>query len=188
MPVPVAIRTCPPEVELDAPALIEIIPPVFDAEAGAFVIPPSKTIWPPCPVFVVPVDAPASKVTTPPAPVSPSPTDKLIYPPLPPAAVPVLTLMDPESPPPLFCVDKVMSPELAPLLVVSPEKIVRKNESLWKTKFSKMNLKEDELIDILSNNPALIERPIIEYKNSGVLARPIENLIAFHEKVGELNN
>lgn len=87
--------------------------------------------------------------------------------------------------------NKLTSKNISDLLKkinLSPEEIVRKNESLWKTKFSKMNLKENELIDILSNNPALIERPIIEYKNSGVLARPIENLIAFHEKVGELNN
>lgn len=87
--------------------------------------------------------------------------------------------------------NKLTSKKISDLLEkinLSPEKIVRKNESLWKTKFSKMTLKKDELIDVLSNNPSLIERPIIEYKNSGVLARPIENLIAFHQKVGELNN
>ena len=87
--------------------------------------------------------------------------------------------------------NKLTSKNISDLLKkinLSPEKIVRRNESLWKTKFSKMNLKEDELIDILSNNPTLIERPIVEYKNSGVLARPIENLIDFHQKVGGLNN
>ena len=50
-----------------------------------------------------------------------------------------------------------------------------------------MNLKEDQLIDVLSENPSLIERPIVEYENSGVLARPIENLISFDQKVGGLN-
>ena len=45
--------------------------------------------------------------------------------------------------------NKLTSKNISDLLKkinLSPEKIVRKNESLWKTKFSKMNLKEDELI------------------------------------------
>ena len=52
-------------------------------------------------------------------------------------------------------------------------------------KYSKMDLNENELIDILSNNPILMERPIVEFKDFGVLARPIENLFEFHKNEGE---
>ena len=85
---------------------------------------------------------------------------------------------------------KLTSKDISKLLNkinLKPIEITRKNEIIWKKKFSKMNLKEDQLIDVLSENPSLIERPIVEYENSGVLARPIENLISFDQKVGELN-
>ena len=75
--------------------------------------------------------------------------------------------------------------ELLKKINLSPQEIIRKNETLWKKKYSKMDLNEKELIDILSNNPILIERPIVECKDFGVLARPIENLFEFHQNVGE---
>ncbi len=56
---------------------------------------------------------------------------------------------------------------------------------LYGKKYSKMDLNENELIDILSNNPILMERPIVEFKDFGVLARPIENLFEFHQNVGK---
>ena len=75
--------------------------------------------------------------------------------------------------------------ELLKKINLSPKEIIRKNETLWKKKYSKMDLNENELIDILSNNPILMERPIVEFKDFGVLARPIENLIGFHKNVVE---
>ena len=84
--------------------------------------------------------------------------------------------------------NKLTSKKISDLLEkinLSPQEIIRKNETLWKKKYSKMDLNEKELIDILSNNPILIERPIVEFKDFGVLARPIENLIRFHQNVGE---
>ena len=75
--------------------------------------------------------------------------------------------------------------ELLNKINLSPKELIRKNETIWKKKYSKMDLNEKELIDILSNNPILIERPIVEYKDSAVLARPIENLIEFHQNVGK---
>ena len=62
---------------------------------------------------------------------------------------------------------------------LSPLEIVRKNETVWKLKYSKMELNEKEIIEILSENPQLIERPIVEFENSGVLARPLDKLIRF---------
>ena len=60
--------------------------------------------------------------------------------------------------------------------------LVRKNELLWKSEFSKKNLTENEIISIMLENPKLIERPIIENENSAVIGRPKEKLIDFLKK------
>ena len=81
--------------------------------------------------------------------------------------------------------DKITVNDLSTLLKkinLSAMEIVRKNESVWKKKYSKMKLNEEELTEILSENPKLIERPIVEFKNSGVLARPLDHLINFLKK------
>ena len=60
--------------------------------------------------------------------------------------------------------------------------LVRKNELLWKSEYSKKKLTENELISIMLENPKLMERPIIENENSAVVGRPIEKLIDFLKK------
>ena len=67
-------------------------------------------------------------------------------------------------------------------LGIKPIDLVRKNESIWKENYKNKKISELELIHILSSNPKLIERPIIEAEKSAVIARPIENLVAFLEK------
>ena len=67
-------------------------------------------------------------------------------------------------------------------LKINAYDLVRKNELLWKSEFSKKNLTENEIISIMLENPKLIERPIIENKNSAVIGRPIEKLIDFLKK------
>ena len=61
--------------------------------------------------------------------------------------------------------------------------LIRKNELLWKSEFSKKNLTENEIISIMLENPKLIERPIIENENSAVIGRPIEKLYDFLKKL-----
>ena len=60
-----------------------------------------------------------------------------------------------------------------------PSEILRKNEVLWKNQYASKNLSEDKILELLVNEPKLIERPIVTAANKGVLARPIENLIDF---------
>lgn len=67
-------------------------------------------------------------------------------------------------------------------LGIRPIDLVRKNESIWKENYKNKKISELELIHILSSNPKLIERPIIEAEKNAVIARPIENLVAFLEK------
>ena len=62
---------------------------------------------------------------------------------------------------------------------LKPSQILRKNELIWKKEFSKKNLTEEAILNLLIAHPQLIERPIVTTPESGVLARPIENLISF---------
>ena len=64
-------------------------------------------------------------------------------------------------------------------LKIRPLDLVRKNESIWKENYKNKKISDVELIHILSSNPKLIERPIIETEKSAVIARPFENLVDF---------
>ena len=64
-------------------------------------------------------------------------------------------------------------------LGIRPIELVRKNESIWKENYKNKEISEVELIRILSLNPKLIERPIIETKKNAIIARPLENLVNF---------
>ena len=59
-------------------------------------------------------------------------------------------------------------------LNIKPEALVRKNETIWKTNYKSKELSENDLIEIMVNHPKLIERPIVIYKNEGVIGRPPE--------------
>ena len=41
---------------------------------------------------------------------------------------------------------------------------------------------DDELFDIISKNPRILERPIIVYKNKAVIGRPPENILELFNK------
>ena len=61
-------------------------------------------------------------------------------------------------------------------LKISAKELLRTGEDIYK----ELNLKdindEEKLIEIMVQNPILIERPIIIRENKAVIARPIENL------------
>ena len=60
-----------------------------------------------------------------------------------------------------------------------PIALVRKEEALWKSKYKNKILSDDALVNLLVENPKLIQRPIIANDKSAVIARPIENLVHF---------
>jgi len=60
--------------------------------------------------------------------------------------------------------------------------IIRKNEKLYLEKFADQNFSEEEWINILAENPSLIQRPIIIKGSVAMLGRPIENVKYFIEK------
>ena len=64
-------------------------------------------------------------------------------------------------------------------LSLSPEQIIRKGETLFKERFKNKDLTKDQWIKVLSENPGLIERPIIYNDEEAIVGRPIENVINF---------
>ncbi len=67
--------------------------------------------------------------------------------------------------------------ELEGILVflgVSAEKLVRKNEAIWKENYRGKLLSDEEIIDAMILHPKLIERPIVVNGNKAVIGRPPE--------------
>lgn len=60
--------------------------------------------------------------------------------------------------------------------------IIRKTEKLYIEKYADKNLSEEEWIKILSENPSLIQRPILVKGSVAMLGRPIDNVKFFIEK------
>ena len=63
-----------------------------------------------------------------------------------------------------------------------PSNVLRKNEEIWKKQLSVKNIGEDEILELMIQNPKLIERPIVICGDKGVMARPLENLKDFLNK------
>lgn len=64
--------------------------------------------------------------------------------------------------------------ELKDLLVklnLSAQQIIRTKEDVYKKKFAGKKFEEDEWVKILTENPILIERPIVLKGNKAVIAR-----------------
>ena len=64
-------------------------------------------------------------------------------------------------------------------LGAQPLDIVRKNEDLYKEQFQDKNLSDDEWIKVLSENPSLIQRPILVKESVAIIGRPIESVKDF---------
>lgn len=60
--------------------------------------------------------------------------------------------------------------------------IIRKEEKLYLEKFAGKDHSKEEWLQILSENPSLIQRPIIIKGSVAMLGRPLENVKFFIEK------
>ena len=69
--------------------------------------------------------------------------------------------------------------ELITKLGLAPHDLIRKNEALWKASFRDKNLSQKDFLRVTHENPKLIERPIIEYKDKAIIGRPIERVVDF---------
>ncbi len=63
---------------------------------------------------------------------------------------------------------------------MKPSELLRKNEQAYKELDVKnKNYKEDEILNFMIKEPDLVQRPIIEYGDKAILARPAEVLDEF---------
>jgi len=66
--------------------------------------------------------------------------------------------------------------EVLKKLEIPAEKLVRKNEAIFKEKYSGRELSKEQYIQAMVNDPILIERPIVISENKAVIGRPPENI------------
>ena len=64
-------------------------------------------------------------------------------------------------------------------LNLKPIDAIRTNEDIFKKKFKAKNFKDEEWIQILIENPILLERPILVDEYKAVIARPVEKVAEF---------
>lgn len=60
---------------------------------------------------------------------------------------------------------------------LKPSELLRKNDDAYKKLKTKIErLSEDEILNLMINNPDLIQRPIVEKGKKAILARPPEKI------------
>ncbi len=62
-------------------------------------------------------------------------------------------------------------------LKMNPIDLIRKNELIYKEKIKDKKLNDNELIEIMIQEPKLIERPILVKEDRAVIGRPANNLL-----------
>jgi arsenate reductase (glutaredoxin) len=67
--------------------------------------------------------------------------------------------------------------EILKMLDAKPLDIIRKGESIYKENFKGKDLTDDQWMDVMIENPKLIERPIVVNGDKAVIGRPPENVL-----------
>jgi arsenate reductase (glutaredoxin) len=62
-------------------------------------------------------------------------------------------------------------------LNLKPQDILRKNEAIFKENFKNLNLSDEEWLQVLMENPILMERPIVVRGNKAVVGRPPDKVL-----------
>tara|TARA_B100000900_G_scaffold256969_1_gene218986 strand:+ start:2880 stop:3221 length:342 start_codon:yes stop_codon:yes gene_type:complete len=76
--------------------------------------------------------------------------------------------------------EKLSNKEISSILTklkLKPMDLVRTNEIIWKEKYKNKKLTNTDIINIMADNPRLIQRPIIITKNKAILGRDIKKVI-----------
>lgn len=69
--------------------------------------------------------------------------------------------------------------ELISKMGISPRELLRTSEQIYRDLgLAKKELADDEIVDIMTKHPDLIQRPIVERGKRAVLGRPVENVKA----------
>lgn len=66
--------------------------------------------------------------------------------------------------------------EVVRKLGIKPCDLIRRNEAVFKEKFKGSSLSDDQWIEVMIENPKLIQRPILITENAAVIGRPPEDI------------
>jgi arsenate reductase len=69
--------------------------------------------------------------------------------------------------------------EIVNQLGIAPIDLVRTQEAIWKSEYKGKELTDDMILEAMSKNPKLIERPIVLDNRKGVVGRPPEKISKF---------
>ncbi len=61
-------------------------------------------------------------------------------------------------------------------LGMQPKELIRTNEKVWKEKYKDKDLSDEELIQVMLDEPKLMQRPIIINVDKAVVGRPTEKI------------
>ncbi|MEZ4907896.1 MAG: arsenate reductase (glutaredoxin) [Saprospiraceae bacterium] len=64
--------------------------------------------------------------------------------------------------------------EIIDKLNIKPLDLIRKKEKIFTTTYKGQNLTDDEWIQVMVDNPVLIERPVVFNEAKAVVGRPVE--------------
>ena len=81
-----------------------------------------------------------------------------------------------------YLTDPLSKNELITLLgklAILPSELVRRGEALYTERYQNKVITEDEWLDILADNPILIQRPVVAKGNNAIIARPPQKVLAF---------
>ncbi|PIB34402.1 arsenate reductase (glutaredoxin) [Reichenbachiella sp. 5M10] len=67
--------------------------------------------------------------------------------------------------------------EVLSLLGLTPLELIRKGEKIFKEQYKNQKHNDEEWINIMVQNPILIERPIVIKNGKAIIGRPPENVL-----------
>lgn len=72
--------------------------------------------------------------------------------------------------------DKHTLKQLVDMLGIAPHDLIRTQEKIYKENYKGQDLSDDEWLEVIAENPKLMERPVVVEGNKAVLGRPPENV------------
>ena len=63
------------------------------------------------------------------------------------------------------------------MLNIQPIELIRKNEIIWRENYRGKQMRDDEIINAMRENPKLIERPIVVKNGQAIIGRPLKKVL-----------
>ena len=63
------------------------------------------------------------------------------------------------------------------MLNIQPIELIRKNEIIWRENYRGKQMRDDEIINAMRENPKLIERPIVIKNGKAIIGRPPKKVL-----------